>query len=419
MTRNMTLTIDGDRLWQSLMDLARIGPTAKGGSCRLALTDLDTRGRDLVTGWMKEAGLDIRVDQIGNIIGRRAGQDPDLKPVAMGSHIDTQPTGGRFDGCYGVMAGLEVMRTLNDQGVQTRAPLELMIWTNEEGARFAPAMMGSGVFCGAIALESALETVGRDGKKVRDELARSGYAGSIPVPGVLPDSYFEAHIEQGPVLEDENQVIGVVTGSLALRWYDVTVTGSEAHAGPTPMHLRHDALFAATHLMQAVVHIARAHAPEGRGTVGIVEVRPGSPNVIPGTVRFTVDLRHEDPARLGEMDAELKRVCEQLPDTVGYPVQVSLAETWNFPATPFDAGLVGLVRAQAQARGYSHRDIVTGAGHDAVYMATVVPTAMVFVPCRDGISHNEAEYAEPAHLEAGANVLLGAVLERAGACGLP
>ncbi|MFA5664268.1 Zn-dependent hydrolase [Castellaniella sp.] len=419
MTHPTMLKVNGARLWTSLMDLARIGPTPKGGSCRLALTDLDTQGRDLVTGWMKEAGLDIRTDQIGNIIGRRAGQNPGLKPVAMGSHIDTQPTGGRFDGCYGVMAGLEVMRILNDHGVRTQAPLELMIWTNEEGARFAPAMMGSGVFCGAIPLQSALETVDRDGKTVGDELARSGYAGSLPVPGVLPDSYFEAHIEQGPVLEDERKVIGVVSGSLALRWYEITVTGNEAHAGPTPMHLRQDALFAATHLMQAVVRIARAHAPEGRGTVGIVDVRPGSPNVIPGTVRFTVDLRHEDPARLDDMDAQLKLACRQLSETVGYAVQASLKETWDFPATPFDAHCVGLVRDQAEARGYSHRDIVTGAGHDAVYMATVVPTAMVFVPCRDGISHNEAEYAEPEHLEAGANVLLGAVLARASACGLP
>lgn len=413
------IRIDGARLWQSLMDLAKIGPTPKGGSCRLALSDLDTQGRECVVGWMKDAGLTISVDRIGNIFGRRAGQDNSRLPVALGSHIDTQPTGGRFDGCYGVMAGLELIRTLNDRGIQTQAPLELIIWTNEEGARFAPAMMGSGVFCGAIPLESALAAADKDGKTVGDELARAGYVGALPVPGALPDSYFEAHIEQGPVLEDEDTVIGVVTGSLALRWYDITVTGNEAHAGPTPMHLRRDALFAATHLMQAVVHIAREHGPDGRGTVGIVEVLPASRNVIPGTVRFTVDLRHPDPAQLEAMAAQLQQACRALPQTAGYPVQVEVAQSWDFAATPFDVELVELVREQARLRGYSHRSIVTGAGHDAVYMATVVPTAMVFVPCKDGISHNEAEYATPEHLEAGANVLLGAVLSRAQTCGLP
>lgn len=414
MTDVASLTINGERLWQSLMDLARIGPTEKGGSCRLALSALDGQGRDLVVDWMKAAGLDITVDQIGNIFGRRAGRDPARLPVAVGSHIDTQPTGGRFDGCYGVMAGLEVMRTLQERNIQTEAPLELVIWTNEEGARFAPAMMGSGVFCGAIALEAALAEKDKDGVTVREALAGIGYAGSLPVPGRVPDSYFEAHIEQGPILEDEDKVIGVVTGSLALRWYEITVTGTEAHAGPTPMHLRRDALFAANHVMLDVVRIARAFGPEGRGTVGVVDVYPGSRNVIPGRVRFTVDLRHEDPAQLARMDARLREACSQLAQTVGYPVTVDLVDVWNFSATPFDPGLVALVREQAQRREYRHRDIVTGAGHDAVYMATIAPTAMIFVPCKDGISHNEAEYAEPAHLEAGANVLLGAMLTRAG-----
>lgn len=417
MSESSSCNVDGKRLWQSLMDLAQIGPTAKGGSCRLALSALDGQARDLVVGWMKAAGLEVHVDRIGNIFGRRPGQDASRPPVAMGSHIDTQPTGGRFDGCYGVMAGLEVMRSLNDRGVRTRAPLELIIWTNEEGARFAPAMMGSGVFCGAIPLDVALNTADRDGKKVCDELAAIGYAGTASVPGPLPQCYFEAHIEQGPILEDEDKVIGVVSGSLALRWYDVTVTGSEAHAGPTPMHLRKDALYAATHLMQDVVHIARDFSPEGRGTVGIVDVLPASRNVIPGTVRFTVDLRHEDPVQLEAMDTRLKSACGKLMATVDYPVDVQIKDVWNFPATPFAAPLVESVRQEAQARGYSYRSIVTGAGHDAVYMATVTPTAMIFVPCKDGISHNEAEYARPEHLEAGANVLLGALLAQAGVTG--
>ena len=413
MSSSPSLRVNKDRLWQSLMDLARIGPTQKGGSCRLALSELDGQGRDLVVGWMKDAGLDIKVDQIGNIFGRRAGRNPSLPPVAAGSHIDTQPTGGRFDGCFGVMAALEVMRTLNDHHVQTESPLELIIWTNEEGARFAPAMMGSGVFCGAIPLESALNAADKDGKKVRDELARIGYVGHEPIPSHLPACYFEAHIEQGPILEDEDKVIGVVSGSLALRWYEVTVTGSEAHSGPTPMHLRRDALYAATHLMQDVVRIALEFAPEGRGTVGIVDVHPASRNVIPGKVRFTVDLRHENPERLAEMDSRFRAACGSLSETVGYPIGVDLEDVWNFPATPFAPPLVEAVRAQAQAYGYSHRSIVTGAGHDAVYMASVTPTAMIFVPCKDGISHNEAEYATPEHLEAGANVLLGALLSQA------
>lgn len=407
-------TVNGERLWQSLMDLARIGSTEKGGSCRLALSDLDSQGRDLVVGWMKDAGLQITVDQIGNIFGRRPGRNAALAPVATGSHIDTQPTGGKFDGCFGVMAGLEVMRSLNDRGIRTEAPVELIIWTNEEGARFAPAMMGSGVYCGAVDFEQAMNATDKNGKSVREELRRSGYAGTAKIRAHTPGCYLEAHIEQGPILEEEGMVIGAVTGSLALRWYDVAVTGSETHAGPTPMPLRRDALYAATHLMQEVVHIARAFAPEGRGTVGIVDVQPGSPNVVPGRVHFTVDLRHESAAALQQMDERLRRACARLPDTVGYPVQVSLEQRWDFPPTPFAPELVALVQRQAEAYGYSQRPIVTGAGHDAVYMATITPTAMVFIPCRDGISHNEAEYASPEHVTAGANVLFGAMLEQAG-----
>ncbi|NYT82643.1 Zn-dependent hydrolase [Alcaligenaceae bacterium] len=410
------LTINGDRLWQSLMDLAKIGATAKGGNCRLALSPLDGQGRDLVVGWMKDAGLDITVDQIGNIFGRRPGRQPSLAPVATGSHIDTQPTGGKFDGCFGVMAGLEVMRTLNEKGLETEAPLELVIWTNEEGTRFVPVMMGSGAFCKVFPLETALSAVDVDGKAVRDELVNIGYAGKAPVPSHQIGKYFEAHIEQGPILEAEDKVIGVVTGSLGMRWYDVTVTGMEAHAGPTPMPLRRDALYAATHLMQEVVRIALDHAPQGRGTVGVANVFPASRNVIPGRVSFTVDLRHENAERLADMDARLRRACKALSDgeLCGYAVDVDLQDVQHFPPTPFAPELIDAVRNQAEARGYAHMPIVTGAGHDAVYMATVSPTAMIFVPCKDGISHNEVEDARPEHLEAGANVLLGAMLAHAG-----
>src|SRR5690606_35994672 len=314
MTEISGIAVNGERLWQSLMELAKIGATPKGGNCRLALTELDGKGRDLVVGWMKEAGLEITVDQIGNIFGRRRGRQPSLPPVATGSHIDTQPTGGKFDGCFGVLAGLEVMRTLHEQGIETDAPLELIIWTNEEGARFVPVMMGSGAFCKVFPLETALSAKDVDGKVVRDELVNIGYAGEAPVPSHTIGKYFEAHIEQGPILEAEDNVIGVVTGSLGLRWYDVTVTGLEAHAGPAPMPHRRDALYAATHLMQEVVKIAEDFAPEGRGTVGVANVFPASRNVIPGRVSFTVDLRHENAERLADMDARLRRACKALSD---------------------------------------------------------------------------------------------------------
>ncbi|HEY0296315.1 MAG TPA: Zn-dependent hydrolase [Bordetella sp.] len=413
------IKINGQRLWQSLMDLARIGATEKGGNCRLALTDLDRQGRDLVVGWMREAGLEITVDQIGNIFGRRPGKNPALPSIATGSHIDTQPTGGRFDGCFGVLAGLEVMRTLQEQGIATEAPLELAIWTNEEGSRFVPVMMGSGVFCHIFSLETALSATDIDGKSVRDELEKIGYAGDAPVGARQFGKYFEAHIEQGPVLEAEDKVIGVVTGSLGVLWYDCTVTGMEAHAGPTPMSLRRDALYASTFIMQKVVEIALEYAPQGRGTVGAAYVHPCSRNVIPGSVTFTIDIRHETAAKLAEMDAKLRAAIQEVADgkTTGHAMQVELKPSSHFPPTPFAADMVASVREQARARGYAEMDIVTGAGHDAVHVATVSPTAMIFVPCKDGISHNEVEDADPAHLEAGANVLLGAMLTHAGLAG--
>jgi beta-ureidopropionase / N-carbamoyl-L-amino-acid hydrolase len=409
MDRQGAVKIAGDRLWQSLMDLARIGATEKGGNCRLALTALDGQGRDLVVGWMKDAGLSITVDQVGNVFGRRAGRDNDRAPVMTGSHLDTQPTGGRFDGCYGVLAGLEVMRTLDDRGIVTQAPLELAIWTNEEGSRFVPVMMGSGAFAKKFPLDTALDARDAAGKRVRDELEAIGYAGSAPVGGRPIGAYFEAHIEQGPILEGHDKVIGAVTGSLGLRWYDVTVTGMEMHAGPTPMAVRRDALFAATHLMQDVIHIANSKQPNGRGTVGAATVSPGSRNVIPGKVSFTVDLRHDDAAMLESMDAALRASCRRTEDR--FRVAVALQEVQYFKPTPFDAELVGLVRDCARAAGFEPMDIVSGAGHDAVFIAGVAPAAMIFVPCKDGISHNEVEDAKPEHLAAGCDVLLQAILK--------
>ncbi len=407
------VAVNGARLWQSLMHLAELGATPKGGVCRLALTDLDRQARDRVVGWAREAGCSIRVDAIGNIFARRPGSDPARAAIATGSHIDTQPTGGKFDGNYGVLAGLEVVRTLNDVGIATAAPIEVCVWTNEEGSRFVPVMMGSGVYAGAFPLEHALAARDRDGVSVREALRSIGYAGNAPaaVADGAPvfGAYFEAHIEQGPVLEASGDVIGVVTGALGQRWYDVTITGMEAHAGPTPMRLRQDALLPATRLMQQVNAIALAQQPDARGTVGWVDVFPNSRNVIPGRVRFTVDFRHTTDAGLAKMDAELRAAAAQLASETGLRIEVD--QVVYFPPQPFTPTLVDAVRAGARALGLPQQDIVSGAGHDAVYVARHAPTAMIFVPCKDGISHNEIEDAKEAHLTAGANVLLHAMLE--------
>ena len=413
-TRAAGLRIDGKRLWQSLMDLAQIGATPLGGVRRLALTDLDRQGRDQVVAWLRAAGLEVRTDPVGNVFGRRRGRNPKLAPVVAGSHVDTQPSGGKFDGNYGVLSGLEVVRTLNDRGIETDAPVEVAIWTNEEGTRFTPTMMGSGVFAGVYPLDTVLARTDLDGRSVGDELARIGYAGTAPL-GTPIGAYFEAHIEQGPVLEDTGKTIGVVLGALGQRWYDVTVTGMNAHAGPTPMGLRKDALLAAARLVGEVNRIALAVAPHGRGTVGFMQVAPNSRNVIPGEVKFSVDFRHPTDEGLTGMEAQLRAACER----VGREANVAVAaeQVVYFPPCHFDPACVGAVRDAAGRLELSHMDIVSGAGHDAVYVARVAPTAMIFVPCKDGISHNEIEDATPDDLAAGCNVLAQAMLARAGEAG--
>jgi N-carbamoyl-L-amino-acid hydrolase len=406
------LRIDGPRLWNSLMELAQIGATDKGGVKRLALTDLDREGRDLVVQWGREAGLAITVDKIGNVFMRREGANPGLPPIVTGSHIDTQPTGGKFDGNYGVLAGLEVVRTLNDLKIRTEAPIEVAFWTNEEGSRFVPVMMGSGVFCGAFSLETAYAARDVDGRRVGEELARIGYQGE-QTPGDHPiGAYFETHIEQGPVLEDEDKVIGVVPAVMGLSWYDCTVEGMEAHAGPTPMHLRRDALQVATGIMQETVAIANRYPPYGRGTVGMVQVFPNSRNVIPGRVKFSIDLRNVNDELLNIMHEEMTAFVERTGLETG--LKITLERVSYYPPCPFHPDCVGAVRNAAQKLGYSTMDVVSGAGHDAIYVARLAPAGMIFVPCKDGISHNEIEDAQPAHLEAGCNVLLHAMLERAG-----
>lgn len=408
------LRIDAGRLWASLMDLAHIGATPRGGVRRLALTDEDRQGRDQVVRWFREAGLEVRVDEVGNVFGHRAGTDPQAPAVATGSHIDTQPSGGKFDGNYGVMAGLEVVRTLNDHGIRTRAPLEVVFWTNEEGSRFTPVMMGSGAFAGLFAPDFIRERVDIEGKTVGDELARIGYRGAQPcgqVPGGMYAAYFEAHIEQGPVLEDADLPIGVVSGALGQQWYDVVVTGQDAHAGPTPMALRHDALLAAARMIESVNRIALAEAPHGRGTVGFIQVAPNSRNVIPGQVKFSVDFRNLAQAGLDRMDAAMREAFALA--AVQGQCEVGITQVTKYPPCVFHPDCVDSVRSAARALNLPHMDVVSGAGHDAVYLNGVAPTGMIFVPCKDGISHNEIEDAKPEHLAAGADVLLRAMLAHA------
>jgi N-carbamoyl-L-amino-acid hydrolase len=406
-----TPRIDAERLWRSLMELAKIGATPKGGVRRVTLTPADREGRERFALWCREAGLEVRVDAIGNMFARRAGREAAAPPVVMGSHLDTQPNGGRFDGAYGVMAGLEVMRALNDAGTRTRLPLEVACWTNEEGSRFVPTMMGSGVFAGVYELEKILQNRDADGVSVGDALQSIGYRGEAR-PHELA-AYFEAHIEQGPVLEDTATTIGVVQGALGQRWFDVAITGQDAHAGPTPMHLRKDALLAAAQLTLEVNRIANAFPDSARGTVGHMQVKPNSRNVIPGEVRMTVDLRNARDATLLSMKHELERTAKAI--ALPRRVDIEVKEVVYFPPSEFAAELVGRVRAAAQQLGYSHRDIVSGAAHDAVYLARVAPTAMVFVPCEGGISHNEIENARAEDLAAGCSVMLEAVLATAGA----
>lgn len=407
------LKINGDRLWESLMELARIGATEKGGVCRLALTDLDREGRDLFVRWCKEAGCAVQVDQVGNIFARRAGRNPGLAPIMTGSHLDSQPTGGKFDGAYGVLAGLELVRTLNDYGYETEAPIEVVAWTNEEGSRFAPAMMASGAFSGAFDLDFVLSRTDPDGKTFGEELVRIGYAGEEPVGRRKVGAYLEAHIEQGPILEAEKKTVGVVTGAQGQRWYEITVTGQEAHAGPTPMRRRRDALVGAARMVDTVNRIGLGHPPHACATVGMLQVTPNSRNTIPGTVFFTVDFRHPAEDTLARMDAELRAACESIAEEIG--LALDLQQIWHFPATPFDPRCVDAVREAAAAGGFPHMDVVSGAGHDACYVARVAPTGMVFVPCEDGISHNEIENATPEDLAAGCQTLLDAMVRLASA----
>lgn len=407
----MTIAINSDRLWDSLMELAKIGATVKGGVKRLALTQLDREARDLFIRWCKEAGCTVTVDGIGNIFARRAGTNDSLPPIMTGSHIDTQPSGGKFDGNYGVMAGLEVIRSLNERNIKTEAPIEVVVWTNEEGSRFTPVMMGSGVFTGEHDLSDVLNRKDVDGITVKQALDDIGYGGPAPIGGRKIGAYFESHIEQGPILEDAKKVLGVVTGALGLRWFDVVMTGQDAHAGPTPMHLRKDALIAASRAVADINAIALRYQPNGRGTVGFMQVKPNSRNVIPGEVKFSVDLRHVDDAELEKMERDMRAACTRIAQELRCAAAIQRVS--NTLACKFDAECVAGVRAGAAALGLPHMDIVSGAGHDAIFMAKICPTSMIFVPCEGGISHNEIENAKAEDLAAGCNVLMQVMVEKA------
>ena len=407
------LRIDGDRLWDSLSRMGEIGATPAGGVNRQALTDGDRAARDLFIAWCREAGCSVRIDRSGNIFARCGGRRADAAAVAAGSHLDSQPAAGRFDGALGVLAALEVVRTLSDHGVVTELPIEVVSWTNEEGCRFAPSMMGSGVFTGRFDAGSMDATADAEGRTFGAELERIGYRGKDRVSVAELDAWFELHIEQGPVLERERKAIGVVTGANGLRWFDLVVTGRDAHAGPTPMAERRDALLGAARIVTAVNRIGHAHLPGASATVGSLAVQPNSRNTIPGRVAFTVDLRHRDEERQAAMtdalETEAASICAA--DNLG----LELREIANQPPLHFDPGCIAVVRGAAAALGLSWREMVSGAGHDACHLAARVPTAMIFIPCEEGISHSEQENATREDCAAGANVLLHAVLERAGA----
>ena len=403
--------VDGARLWDSLMEMAKIGATPKGGVKRLTLTDLDRQSRELFRKWCEAAGCSVTVDEMGNMFAKRPGEDNTLAPVMMGSHLDTQPTGGKFDGALGVLGALEVVRSLNDLNIRTRRPIEVANWTNEEGSRYAPAMIASGVFAGVYDKEFAYSLADGEGKRLGDELKRIGFMGREPVGAHPVHAFFELHIEQGPILEDELIDVGVVTHGQGQRWYEIRLTGFESHAGSTPMPRRKDALLGAARIVELVNAIGLSKAPLGVSTVGMLNPYPNSRNVIPGEVFMTCEFRHPIDAILSEMDAALHEGVKSIANKIG--LTYDLKQVFYYAPVAFDPGCVDAVRRAAKHFGYSHRDIVSGAGHDACYLARVAPTSMVFTPCVDGVSHNESEDIKQDWSTAGANVLMHAVLEKA------
>lgn len=405
------LRINGDRLWDSLMDMAKIGPGLRGGNNRQTLTDEDAEGRRLFQSWCEKAGLTMGVDTMGNMFFRREGTDPDALPVYVGSHLDTQPTGGKYDGVLGVLGGLELVRTLNDLNIKTKHPIVVVNWTNEEGTRFAPAMLASGVFAGIHTQDWAYAREDAKGKTFGGELERIGWKGDEDVGARKMHALFELHIEQGPILEIEGKDIGVVTHGQGLWWLQITLTGKDSHTGSTPMPMRRNAGLGMARITELVHTIAMAHQPSAVGAIGHCDVYPNSRNVIPGKVVFTVDFRSPDLATLNAMKAELEEKAPKIAKELGLGIEIE--EAGHFDPVTFDDGCVTAVRNAAERLGYSHRNIISGAGHDACWVNRVAPTAMVMCPCVDGLSHNEDEEISKEWAAAGADVLLHAVLETA------
>jgi beta-ureidopropionase / N-carbamoyl-L-amino-acid hydrolase len=405
------LRIDGDRLWDSIHEMAEIGPGVAGGNNRQTLTDDDAKGRGLFKRWCDDAGLSMGVDQMGTMFARREGTEPNLDPVYVGSHLDTQPTGGRYDGVLGVLSGLEIVRSMNDLGIRTKRPIVVVNWTNEEGARFAPAMLASGVFAGIHTLEYAYGRKDPEGKTFGDELKRIGWVGEEQVGARKMHAYFEYHIEQGPILEAEKKEIGVVTHGQGLWWLEFTLTGKEAHTGSTPMNMRVNAGLAMARILEMVQTVAMENQPGAVGGVGQMFFSPNSRNVLPGKVVFTVDIRSPSREKLDGMRARIEAEAPKISEALG--VGCSIEPVGHFDPVTFDETLVSRVRASAEKLGYSHMNIVSGAGHDACWMARVAPSVMVMCPCVGGLSHNEAEDISKEWATAGADVLFHAVLETA------
>jgi N-carbamoyl-L-amino-acid hydrolase len=391
------------------MEMAQFGATAKGGVNRQALTEEEAAARALFTKWAEAAGCTVEADAVGNLFARRPGRRPDLAPVCTGSHLDTQPTGGKFDGAYGVLAGLETIQALNDAGIETERPIEVVAWCNEEGTRFAHS--GSAVFAGKVPLETAYDARDPAGIRFEDALEAIGAKGALPCGGRRYDSVFEAHIEQGPILEREGYAVGIVTGARGQTRYDVTVTGMEGHAGTMPMDMRRDALTAAARLVDAMERIGRAHPPQGVCTVGVLTVAPNSRNTIPGRVTFSIDLRHPTAEGMASMEAAITEAVDAEKTSGRVAIDVSVLD--REPPIGFHPALVEELRGAAARIGRPVMDIFSMAGHDACYLSDLQPTAMVFVPCKDGLSHNELEAADPADLAAGAEVLAAAMTARA------
>ena len=410
--RGKNFRINGDRLWDSLMEMAKIGPGIAGGNNRQTLTDEDAEGRRLFQSWCEVEGMEMGLDKMGNMFARHEGTDPSLPPVMVGSHLDTQPTGGKYDGVLGVLAGLEIIRTLKETGIKTKHPIEVVNWTNEEGTRFSPPMMASGVFTGMHTLEWAYAREDAEGKSVGEELARIGWIGDEEVGAREMAAFFELHIEQGPILDDEGIEVGVVTHGQGLNWLQVTLTGRESHTGSTPMPKRRNAGLGMARITQLVDEIAWSHAPNAVGAVGHCDVHPNSRNIIPGTVVFTIDFRAPEQEIIDDMESRMREGAEKICEDLGLTMEIEQAG--KFDPVKFDDDCVAAVRNAAVRLGYSHRDLVSGAGHDACWINRVAPTAMVMCPCVDGLSHNEAEEITKDWAKASTDVLFHAVVETAG-----